>query len=224
MAWVAGNVPQVTDIGDEVTDFNLDSQMGQISFRDYIDGKWAVVVTFGKAFEPVSTTEIGMLGKLHDEFEARNITTLCIGTDNSSSYRRWIKDIEELNTTKINFPLLSDPDCRVLKQFGCARDVIGGTKQDATINCFATFIIDLDKKVRYVMKYSTLTGRNFYEILRAYDAIQISIHYRVVIPTNWGMGQDVLVHPDMSNEEAASMRFATIKPYFRLAPCPEVEK
>jgi alkyl hydroperoxide reductase subunit AhpC len=160
-----------------------------------------------------------MLGKLIQEFEARNISILAIGCDTVPNYRKWIKDIEELNSTKINFPLLADPEMKVLYKFGCARDI--PPKKEYKLLCNGAFIIDLDFRIRFSYKYSTHVGRNLYELLRAYDALQLALTHRIVTPSNWGMGQDVLLHNDVTNEEANHLRFAVVKPYFRLAACPE---
>lgn len=219
--WILNTI-QTYDIGDEIEDFTLDSQLGNISLIDLINGKYCLIVTFGSSFEPVATTEIGILGKLKNEFEARNINVVAIGCDTVTNYRRWIRDIEELNSTKIDFPLLSDTDCKVLRNFGCARCKPASSEYKVT--CFSTFLIDLEYRIRGVFKYSPLVGRNFYEMLRYYDGLQLSVHHRIVTPCNWGFGQDVLIQNDVSNEEASHMRFAIIKPYFRLASCPENEK
>ena len=159
-----------------------------------------------------------MVAKLLSEFEARNIAVASIGTDSVVNYRRWIKDIEELQSTKINFPLLCDIDMKILKQLGCARDM--PPVSQTTVTSFAVFLIDTDKRIRSIFKYSTTTGRNFYEILRTYDALIMTNYHRVVTPANWAQGQEVLLNPEITPEEAQNYRYAQIKPYFRLSPCP----
>lgn len=212
---------ELVDVGDEIANFSLESQLGRISYHEAINGRWGVMVTFGLAFDPVATTDLGMLARLADEFEARNISLLAVGNDSVMNYRRWIKDIEELNSIKVNYPIMSDPDMRILRQFGCAR--LTPPLGEPKLTCNGIFVVDIDMRLRSSMKYSTSVGRNMYEVLRLYDALQLCVHHKVVTPSNWGMGQDVLLHNDVSAEEAAHMRFAKIKPWFRLTPCPENE-
>eukprot|EP01038_Epipyxis_sp_PR26KG_P005100 gene5100-7109_t len=210
----------ILDVGDEIPNFNLDSQVGRISYRDIIDGKWSILVTFGSSFDPVATTDLGMLSKLSDEFEARNILLLAVGDDTVPNYRKWIKDIEELQTVKMEIPLLSDTDCTVLKTFGCARENLL-TKQAKPVS-FGVFIIDMDKRIRSSMRCSPLIGRNWYEVLRQFDALTLTSYHNVICPANWGQGQELMLRKDISPEEAAAYRYVEIKPWFRLTPCPEL--
>eukprot|EP00607_Mallomonas_marina_P000606 CAMPEP_0182428834 /NCGR_PEP_ID=MMETSP1167-20130531/23972_1 /TAXON_ID=2988 /ORGANISM="Mallomonas Sp, Strain CCMP3275" /LENGTH=210 /DNA_ID=CAMNT_0024611977 /DNA_START=165 /DNA_END=794 /DNA_ORIENTATION=- len=207
-------VPYTLDIGDEAPDFRLDSQMGNVSFHSLIDGKWGLLVTFRACFDPVVTTEIGMLCKLFEEFEARNIAVVAIGADSVANYRRWIKDIEELQAVKVNIPIISDPDNSVLVALGTAR-TSQFSKQIRVVSN-GMFLIDLDKRIRVSSRYSPSVGRNFYEPIRSFDALQLSTYHRVVCPANWGSGQDVFVHNEVSNEEATKVLpkgFVSIKPW-----------
>mmetsp|Transcript_31896 Transcript_31896/g.53796 ORF Transcript_31896/g.53796 Transcript_31896/m.53796 type:complete len:216 (-) Transcript_31896:356-1003(-) len=210
---------QTTDVGDEAPDFNLDSQLGRVAFHDIIDGKWCLLVTFASAFDPVATTDFGMLSKLKEEFEARNISIITVGNDAVPNYRRWIKDIEELQTTRISFPLLSDPDCSVLNVLGCARPSLLNEKDMKPVSS-SYFLIDVDKRVRHSSRASLLIGRNWYEPLRQYDALTLTTEHKVVCPANWGSGQDVLVHPEVTAEEAAEFRYVEIRPWFKLTKSP----
>lgn len=210
------------EIGDECPNFTLESQVGMITWHDLIDGKWALLLTFNTAFDPVATTEIGMLCKLIDEFQARNITVVGMGADTVVHYREWIRDIEELQNVKVKIPLLSDFDCAVMKQFGCARPV----PPDNTVKPIANgvFLIDIDRRVRIGMKYSMSIGRNLYEVIRAFDAMQLSIYHKVVVPANWGNGNEVMVHNSCSNDEAREALpkgFVEIKKWFRVTPAPD---
>lgn len=210
------------DVGDLAPDFTLNSQMGPIALHPLLEGKWGLVVTFGKAFDPVATTDIGFLSKMIEEFEARNITVVTIGNDSVTAFRKWIKDIEELQSVKVNIPLVSDVDCTVLKKFGCAR--MSSVEKEIMPHCLGIFLIDLDKRVRSAMKYGPNTGRNFYETIRLFDALQLATYHSVVTPANWGLGQDVVVNNDVTDEEAEDMfpkGFVTIKKWFRLVTAPE---
>lgn len=206
------------EISDEVPDFKLDSQMGTIEFHDLIDGKWCLFVTFCHAFDAVATTDIGMLCKMSQEFEARRIVIVAVGNDSIPNFRRWSKDIEELLAVKVSIPLICDPDCSLLKKFGCARDF--PLEGKAKPSCLGAFLIDLDRRIRVATKYSTTTGRNFYEYLRVYDALSLVTHHKCVCPSNWGSGQEVMLSMDMTKDEAAQYRYSEIKPWFKVMPDP----
>jgi len=217
------------DVGDLVEDFSLDSQVGKIDFLDMIEGKWCLLVTFASAFDPVTTTDLGMLSKMAMEFESRNIVVLTVGNDSVPNYRKWVKDIEELQTVKVNVPMLCDPDCAVLKSYGCAKEFLdisaagggaGGGRMKPT--CLGAFLIDIDRRIRTSMRYGMTAGRNFYELVRLFDALQLSTHHKVVCPSNWGHGQEVVLSNDVTQEEAARYRYTEIKPWFRLTECPDV--
>lgn len=199
--------------------FNLESQMGRISFKDIIDGKWALLVTFGSAFDPVTTTDMGMLAKLYDEFEARNIFVCFVGNDTVANYRHWVRDIEELQSVKFNYALLSDSDCSVLKALGCARENALTKKIKPT--SFGAFLVDIDKRLRFSMHTSPLVGRNWYEVLRQFDALNMVTMHKVVAPSNWCQGQEVMLKRDVTPEEAAEYRYVEIKEWFKVTSCPE---
>ena len=153
---VIDQLPYILDVPDEVPDFHLDSQLGMIRFRDLIDGKWCLLVTIHRAFDPVATSEIGALQKLLPEFTARNIALIVICNESVSNYRKWIKVITEIESVVVEIPLVSDPAATVLKQYGCARDVppYGETR----ITSIGTFLIDMDRRIRTSMRYSVHTG------------------------------------------------------------------
>jgi len=207
------------DIGDEVPDFTLESHLGTVTFWDAIDGKWGLLVTFRTCFDAVATTDLGILAKMMPEFDARQITVLSIGCDTVTNYRKWIKDIEEIQTAKLNFPLIADPECQVLKQFGCAKEL--PSTGEVKAHCLGLFLIDIDKRIRMSTKYSTSTGRNFYEALRIFDAVSLSTYHRVVCPANWAQGQEVMLNTEMTPEEMAQYRFIEVKPWFLLTACPD---
>jgi alkyl hydroperoxide reductase subunit AhpC len=152
----------ILDVSDEVPDFRLDSQLGAIRFRDLIDGKWCLLVSIHKAFDPVATTEIGALQKLLDEFTARNIAVVVISNDSVSNYRKWIKDINELELTQIEIPLVSDPGAVTLKQYGVVREI--PPYGELKVTSVGTFLIDMDKRIRSSMKYSINAGISFWNL------------------------------------------------------------
>ena len=154
----------VVDIGDDLPDWTLESQVGSIRCHELIDGKVCLFVTIGYAFDPVTTTEIGAIHKLIEEFEARNITVIILGCDTIVNYRRWCKDIEELQTVSVKYPVVSDESCNVLQRLGCAKPVLPNAKLAPVVN--GTFLVDIDKKIRISMKYSPAVGRNIYEVIR----------------------------------------------------------
>lgn len=209
----------VFDLGDEVPEFNLDSQMGAINFRLAIQGRWCVFMTINEVDDPVTTTDLGYLSKLNEELEARNLAVIVIGNDTVQNYRRWLKDVEELQTAKIGFPVLSDPECAILRQFGCAK--LDPVSEKWKVSCNGVFLIDIHKRIRLSMKYSSHVGRNLYEILRYYDALDITIQHKVVVPSNWGQGQDVFINNEVPEEQVKQYRYFEMKPWFKMTPCPE---
>lgn len=208
------------DVGDPVADFSLDSQVGRIDFHDLIDGKWCLIVTFGSAFDPVATTDIGMLSRMEMEFESRNLAVVCIGNDTLPNYRKWIKDIEEIQAVRVTVPLMADKDnMKNLRMFGCAKYF--PQKEIVQQTSCGAFLLDLDRNIRYSSRYGNTVGRNWYEVLRTFDALQLSTHQKCVCPSNWGQGQDVLLSTDITKDEATLFRYTEIKPWFKLAPCPD---
>eukprot|EP01031_Cornospumella_fuschlensis_P032486 gene32486-39276_t len=175
----------VLDVGDEIPQFDLDSQLGRVYFREMIAGKWTLLVSFAHAFDPVITTDLGLLSKLAEEFEARVV-----------NYRRWIREVEELQGVRINMALMSDPECKILKMLGCAREHLV-TKKHQPISQ-GGFIIDLEGRIRFSSRCSLFIGRNWYEFLRQYDAIMMSTYHPIVCPANWGQGQQVLIKKDIA--------------------------
>mmetsp|Transcript_6761 Transcript_6761/g.7375 ORF Transcript_6761/g.7375 Transcript_6761/m.7375 type:complete len:217 (-) Transcript_6761:146-796(-) len=207
------------DVGDEVPGFDLESQLGKIYFKDIVEAKWSLLVTFASAFDPVTTTDFGLISRLFEEFEARNILLLAVGNETASNIRMWIKEIEELQTVKIKFPIMSDPTCTILKMFGCARDHVSLKKPQPISN--GGFLIDVDRRIRYSSRSSVFIGRNWYEFLRQYDALMMVIYHPIACPANWAQGQQVMIKKDVATSDAADYRCVEIKPWFRLAPCPE---
>lgn len=153
------------------------------------------------------------------EFESRNIFPIAIGNDSVANYRRWINDIEDIQQVKVKIPVVSDPGCKVLVRLGCAR--VSPVYNEMIPISLGVFLIDIDKRIRTSMRYSPTTGRNFYEVLRLFDGLQLVTKHKIVVPCNWGIGQDVMLNNDVPSEQQDSFRFVEVRPWFKLTPCPE---
>ena len=205
-------------LGDTAPDFTQDSTEGPIHFYDYIDGSWAVLFSHPADFTPVCTTELGAVAKLKGEFDKRNVKVLGLSVDGLSDHESWSKDIEETQGTKLNFPLLADHDRTVADLYGMIHP-----KAHSTLTVRSVFIVGPDKKLKLSLTYPASTGRNFDEILRVIDSLQLTSEYQVATPANWEDGQDCIIVPSVSNEEAEKKfpkGFNEIKPYLRTTPQP----
>ena len=200
-------------IGDTAPNFTVDSTAGEINLHEWADDSWVFFFSHPADFTPVCTTEMGMTAKLADEFDKRNVKPLGLSTDTVEEHLEWIKDVDETQHTTLKFPILADPDLRIAKLY----DMIH-PDQSATAAVRSVFIIDPAKKIRLVMTYPMSVGRNFDEILRVIDSLQLADRAKVVTPANWTPGGDVIIPPSISDEEARELfpqGFETIKPYLR---------
>jgi cysteine synthase A len=205
-------------LGDEAPDFTADSTDGTISFHDYIDGSWAVLFSHPKDYTPVCTTELGEVARLKGEFEKRGVKVLGLSVDSVSDHEGWAKDIEETQGTALNFPLLGDPDRKISDLY----DMIHPNAND-TLTVRSVFVIGPDKKVKLSITYPASTGRNFDEILRVIDSLQLTANHQVATPVNWKHGEDVIIVPALSDEEAKQKfpeGWDTVKPYLRVVRQP----
>jgi alkyl hydroperoxide reductase subunit AhpC len=205
-------------LGDEAPDFTQDSTSGPIHFHQWLGDSWGVLFSHPKDFTPVCTTELGMVAKLRPEFEKRNVKVVGLSVDPLSDHEKWIGDIEETQGTALNFPLLADPDRKVSKLY----DMIHPNAND-TFTVRSVFVIDPKKKVRLILTYPASAGRNFDELLRTIDSLQLTDGYRVATPVNWRDGQDVIIVPAVSSAEAKTLfpkGFKELKPYLRITPQP----
>lgn len=205
-------------LGDAAPDFTQDSTEGPIHFYDYIDGSWAVLFSHPADFTPVCTTELGTVAKLKGEFDKRNVRVLGLSVDGLSDHESWSKDIEETQGTKLNFPLIADHDRTVANLYGMIHP-----NAHSTLTVRSVFIVGPDKKLKLSLTYPASTGRNFDEILRVIDSLQLTSEYQVATPANWEDGQDCIIVPSVSNEEAEKKfpkGFKEIKPYLRTTPQP----
>jgi len=205
-------------LGDEAPDFTSDTTEGTINFHEYLGDSWGVLFSHPKDFTPVCTTELGTVAKLKGEFDKRNTKVIAISVDPIDSHNGWVPDINETQNTTVNFPIIADPDRKVADLYGMIHPNASDT---ATVR--SVFVIGPDKKVKLTITYPASTGRNFQEILRVIDSLQLTAQYSVATPANWTDGEDVIIVPAVS-DEAAKEKFPkgwnAVRPYLRVTPQP----
>ncbi|HEY0525783.1 MAG TPA: peroxiredoxin [Stellaceae bacterium] len=205
-------------LGDTAPDFTQESTDGAIRFHDWIGNSWAVLFSHPKDFTPVCTTELGAVARLKPEFDKRNVKVIGLSVDPLSDHKGWVGDIAETQGHALNFPLLADADRKVSNLY----DMIHPNAND-TLTVRSVFVIDPNKKVRLILTYPASTGRNFDELLRTIDSLQLTDNHKVATPVNWKHGEDVIIVPSLSDEEA-KQRFPqgwkTLKPYLRVTKQP----
>ncbi len=205
-------------LGDTAPDFTADSSMGEINLYDYLGDSWGILFSHPADFTPVCTTELGTTAKFKDEFAKRNVKMLALSVDDAASHKEWIKDINEVNDTIVNFPIIADTDRKVSDLY----DMIH-PKADDTLTVRSVFIIAPDRTVKLMLTYPASTGRNFYELLRVVDSLQLTANHKVATPANWKNGEDVVVSPSISTKDAIDMfkkGVKEVKPYLRMTPDP----
>lgn len=205
-------------LGDTAPDFTAETTEGPIRFHEWIGDSWAVLFSHPKDFTPVCTTELGECARIKPEFDKRNVKIIGLSVDPADSHRRWAADIEETQGTALNFPVIADPDRKVATLY----DMIHPNASD-TFTVRSVYIIGPDKKVKLILTYPASTGRNFAEILRVIDSLQLTANYSVATPVNWQDGDDVIIVPSMSDEEAKEKfpaGWKPLKPYLRVTPQP----
>jgi alkyl hydroperoxide reductase subunit AhpC len=206
-------------LNDIAPDFTQDSTEGPISFHKWAGESWVVLFSHPKDFTPVCTTELGVVAKLKPEFEKRGVKVIGLSVDPTDSHAGWAKDIEETQGAKLNFPLIADHDRKVADLYG----MIHPNASD-TMTVRSVFVIDPNKKVRLTLTYPAATGRNFDELLRVIDSLQLTDKHKVATPANWAQGGDVIIVPSVSNEDAAKLfpgGWTEHKPYLRTLPQPK---
>lgn len=205
-------------LGDVVPDFTQDSSEGTLSFYEWAGDSWVVLFSHPADYTPVCTTELGTVATLKPEFDKRNVKVLALSVDNADSHRGWISDINETQNTTVNYPILADPDRKVADLYGMIHP---NSLNNLTVR--SVFIIDPNKKLRLTFTYPASTGRNFDEILRVIDSLQLTEYHQVATPANWKDGDDVVVVPSISTEDAYAKfpkGVQVVKPYLRLTPQP----
>jgi thioredoxin-dependent peroxiredoxin len=215
-------------INDVAPDFTAESTQGTIHFHDWIGNGWAVLFSHPKDFTPVCTTELGAMAGLEPEFAKRNTKILAVSVDPVSSHSKWAVDIEQTQGHKVNYPMIGDPELKVAKLYGMLPADSGETSEGRTANDNATvrtvFIVGPDKKIKLQLAYPMSTGRNFAEILRVLDSLQLTAKHRVSTPADWKPGDDVILGGSVSNEEAQKLYpsgWKSPKPYIRIVPQPK---
>jgi len=205
-------------LGDDAPNFTADTTEGELNFYDWKGDSWAVLFSHPKDFTPVCTTELGTVARLKPEFDKRNTKVIGLSVDPLDSHGEWSKDIEETQGTAVNFPLIADPDKKVADLY----DMIQPNASD-TMTVRSVFIVGADNKIKLTLTYPASTGRNFDEILRVIDSLQLTANHKVATPSDWKQGEDVIIVPAVSDEEATEKygSFTTVKPYLRTVPQPK---
>ncbi|MDQ2639087.1 MAG: peroxiredoxin [Pseudomonadota bacterium] len=205
-------------LGDVAPDFTAVSTLGTINFHDWLGDSWAVLFSHPKDFTPVCTTELGFTEKIRPEFEKRGVKVIGLSVDGVNDHERWADDIEQTQGARPRFPIIADPDRTVATAYGMLHP-----KADSTHTVRSVFIIDPAKKIRASITYPASTGRNFNEVLRVIDSLQLTDKHKVATPVNWNKGDDVIIVPSVSNDEARKL-FPTgwneQRPYLRLVKQP----
>ena len=206
-------------LGSTAPDFTQESTEGTIEFHKWLGDQWGVLFSHPKDFTPVCTTELGMVAKIKPEFDKRNVKVIAVSVDDVTSHKKWIGDIEETQSTKMNFPILGDADKKVSNLY----DMIHPEAND-TLTVRSVFVIDPKKKVRLILTYPASTGRNFDEILRVIDSLQLTEYHSVATPANWKDGDDVVIVPSLQDPVQLKAKFPkgfnAVKPYLRITPQP----
>ena len=205
-------------LGDTAPDFTAVTTQGTINFHEWLGDSWGVLFSHPKDYTPVCTTELGMAARLKSEFDKRNVKIIGLSVDPLDSHMGWEKDIEETQGCAVNFPMIADSDRKVSDLY----DMIHPNASD-TLTVRSVFVIGPDKKVKLTLTYPASTGRNFAELLRVIDSLQLTANYSVATPVNWNDGDDCIIVPSLSDEDARAKfpaGFTTVKPYLRVTPQP----
>jgi alkyl hydroperoxide reductase subunit AhpC len=207
-------------IGDLAPDFVQDSTEGTVRFHEWLGDKWGILFSHPKNFTPVCTTELGAVAKLKREFDKRGVKVIGLSVDKVTDHEGWARDIEETQGAKLNFPLIADHDRKVSNLYG----MIHPNASD-TMTVRSVFIIGPDKKIKLMITYPASTGRNFDEVLRVVDSLQLTANYKVATPVNWQQGEDCIIVPAVTDQDADKMfpkGYKKLKPYLRITPQPNV--
>ena len=205
-------------LGDDAPDFTAETTQGELSFLEWKGDSWAVLFSHPKDFTPVCTTELGAVAALKPEFDKRNTKVIGLSVDPVDSHRSWESDIEDVTGSAVNFPMIADPDRRVADLY----DMVHPNASD-TMTVRSVFVVGADNKIKLTLTYPASTGRNFQEILRVIDSLQLTSEYKVATPADWKDGDDVIITAAVSDEEAKERfpkGFEAKKPYLRLTPQP----
>jgi alkyl hydroperoxide reductase subunit AhpC len=220
-------MPMSLTIGDTAPDFDADTTEGRISFHDWIGDSWAVLFSHPRDFTPVCTTELGYMARIKPDFDSRNVKIIGISVDPSTNHEQWVKDIEETQGATVNYPIIADTDFNVAKTYGMLPNDVEGDPTDRTPAQNSTlrnvFVIGPDKKIKLILIYPMTTGRNFDEVLRVIDSLQLTANHQVATPANWKQGENVIIAGSVSNEQAKERYpdgWEEPTPYTRIVPSP----
>ena len=208
-------------LGDTAPDFTIQTTEGEISFHEWLGDSWGLFFSHPADFTPVCTTELGKTAALKKEFEKRNVKAIAISVDPLDSHHSWVRDIEETQNVTVNFPIIADPDRQVAEMY----DMIHPNESEK-FTVRTVFVIAPDKKIKLTLTYPPATGRNFLEILRVIDSLQLTAYHGVATPVDWKQGEDVVIVPSISNEEANKKfpkGYEIVKPYLRITPQPNLD-
>jgi alkyl hydroperoxide reductase subunit AhpC len=215
-------------IGDEAPNFTAPTTQGTIDFHQWIGDQWAILFSHPKDFTPVCTTELGYMARIKPEFDKRNTKVIGLSVDSVEDHAKWSKDIEETQGTAPNYPMIGDADFKVAKLYDMLPASVSGDAKSRTpadnATVRAVFVIAPDKKIRLILMYPMTTGRNFDEVLRALDSMQLTAKHKVATPVNWKQGQDVIISGAVKDEEAKKQYpggWKAPKPYLRIVPQPK---
>ena len=207
-------------LGDVAPDFTAQTTEGNIQFHNWLGNSWGVLFSHPKDYTPVCTTELGTVAKLKGEFDKRNVKVVALSVDPLDSHKGWINDINETQNTEVNYPLIADPERKIAEEYGMIHP---NASDNQTVR--SVYIIGPDKKVKLTITYPASTGRNFDELLRVIDSLQLTANYSVATPANWKQGEDVVIVPAVSDEDADKRfpkGYKKVKPYLRMTPQPDV--
>ncbi|MCF4102150.1 peroxiredoxin [Gillisia sp. M10.2A] len=208
-------------LGDKAPNFDAETSEGKINFYEYLGDSWGILFSHPADYTPVCTTELGAAAKYKDEFAKRNVKVMALSVDGVESHKAWIKDINETQHTEVNFPIIADEDKKVSNLY----DMIHPNASD-TLTVRSVYVIAPDKSIKLMITYPASTGRNFEELLRVIDSLQLTANYKVATPANWKHGEEVVISPSISNEDATKMfpkGFKEVKSYLRLTPQPNLD-
>lgn len=206
-------------LGDKAPNFDADTTQGRINFYDFLGDGWGILFSHPADYTPVCTTELGAVAKYDEEFAKRNVKVIALSVDGVESHHGWIKDINDTQNTEVNFPIIGDEDKRISNLY----DMIHPNAND-TLTVRSVYIIGPDKTIKLNINYPASTGRNFDELLRVIDSLQLTLYRKVATPANWRSGEDVVISPSVSNDQARELfpkGFKEVRPYLRMTPQPD---
>jgi alkyl hydroperoxide reductase subunit AhpC len=215
-------------IGDIAPDFQADTTTGTIKFHEWLGDSWGILFSHPKDFTPVCTTELGYMAKLKPEFDKRNVKVIGLSVDPIDAHERWSNDIRETQGTAPNYPMIGDPELKIAKAWGMLPAELDGTSQGRTAADNQTvrnvFVVGPDKKIKLILVYPMTTGRNFDEVLRVIDSLQLTAKHKVATPVNWKQGEDVIIAASVSDDDAKKAfpdGWKAPRPYLRIVPQPK---